>query len=375
MSRSSCRVLHVMRPAAGGMRRHLQLLIAMQTRQGLAVRVASPAGFGWEQSVPIPLSSRPHPFKDLQAAQQIAKLAKESDLIHAHGFRAAWVTAMALRRRKTPFLFTAHNLLPDNPGLLARLLLKFTFLRADTVICVSDYIREALSSRGLPAQKLCVVYNAVDADQFHPDKADSAGFRQGITVETDTPLLGIVGRIVPWKGHQDLIEALPMIRDRLPDAILAVIGQEDQTLSRSNSWTERLKRKAHDLKVSESIRWAGWREDVRPVYSALDVVCMPSRREPFGLSAVEAMAMQKPIVAYRSGALPEIIADGDTGFLTPEGDIQVFAERVITLLQSADMRHRMGESARQSVLARFHPQSQADAVLRLYESCLQIRGG
>lgn len=357
------------------MRRHLQLLTDMQTRQGLTVHIAAPAGFGWEQFEPIPLSSQPHPFKDVRAARKISRLARESDLIHAHGFRSAWVTALALRRTDTPFLFTAHNLLPDNTGLLTRLLLKFTFQRADTVICVSDFIREALINRGFPAQKLCLVYNAVDAEQFQPDRADSAGFRNGIEVETDAPLIGIVGRIVLWKGHQDLIEALPMIRDRFPDAILAVIGQEDRSRSRSYSWTERLKMRARDLQVSEAIRWVGWREDVRSVYSALDVVCMPSRREPFGLSAVEAMAMRKPVVAYRSGALPEIIADTDTGFLTPEGDIQAFAECVLTLLKSADMRHRMGESARRSVLARFHPQRQAEAVLRLYESCLQMRGG
>lgn len=371
MSKSSCRVLHVIRPAAGGMRRHLELLTALQTRQGLSVRIASPPGFGWERSEPIPLASRPHPVNDLLAAQRIARLARESDLVHAHGFRSAWVTALALRCRKTPFLFTVHNLLPDNPGSLARLLLRFTFQRADAVICVSHFIRQALSELNFPAHRLCVIHNAVDMDHFQPSEADRDPFRREIGVEGRAPLPGIVARIVPWKGHQDLIEALPVIRDQLPDVVLVVVGKEDH----AGSWTERLKRRAQDLKVGESIRWAGWREDVRAVYSALDVVCMPSYREPFGLSAVEAMAMQKPVVAYRSGALPEIITTGETGFLAPEGDLHTFAECVITLMKSADMRHRMGASARQSVLARFHPQRQSEAVLKLYESCLQMRGG
>jgi glycosyltransferase involved in cell wall biosynthesis len=357
------------------MRRHLELLVCMQTRLGLSVRVAAPSNAGWERFEPLSLSSQPHPLKDLRAAVQIKRLAKESDLVHAHGFRAAWVASLALRRRNSPLLFTAHNLPPDNPGTLAQKLLRLTFQQADAVICVSDFVRLALAENGFPANKLFVIYNAVDIERFQPDAINGAEFRRSINVEPGIPLLGIVGRIVPWKGHMDLIKAFQLIRNQMPDAALAVVGEEDPAQAKSDSWVARLKRKAADVKIGDSIIWAGWREDVRTVFAGLDLVCMPSYREPFGLSAIEAMAMGKPVVAYRSGALPELITHGDNGFLTEEGKIQAFQECIVTLLKSADMRHRIGESARQSVLARFHPQRQAEEVLKLYETCLQIRGG
>jgi glycosyltransferase involved in cell wall biosynthesis len=355
------------------MRRHLELLTSMQTRQGLKIRVAAPPDFEWERFEPISLSSRPDLFNDLYAARQITRLTGASDLVHAHGFRAAWVTAMALRHRRIPFVFTVHNLLPDNPGALARFLLRFIFRRVDAIICVSDFIRQALCDRGTPYGKLNVIYNAVDMERFNPVGADKSGFRQQCGIEEETPLMGIVARIVSWKGHQDLIDALPIIRKQIPEVMLAVIGKEDHPPA--GSLTDRLRQRAVDREVGDSIRWTGWSEDVRSVFAALDVVCMPSYREPFGLSAVEAMAMKKPVVAYRSGALPEIISDGTTGILTTEGDIQAFARSILAILKSAEMRHRMGECARESVLARFHAQKQSDEVLKLYQSCLQMRGG
>src|SRR5256885_9980521 len=112
------RVLQVIRPAAGGMRRHLSLLCEGLAGHGIAITVAAPPGFTLELSapppiVPVEITGRPNPSADLRATTDLEQYAEGVHLIHAHGMRAAWIAGFAARRVGIPFLWTAHNLAPS----------------------------------------------------------------------------------------------------------------------------------------------------------------------------------------------------------------------------------------------------------------------
>lgn len=235
---------------------------------------------------------------------------------------------------------------------------------ADGVLAISQFVRKSLLAGGVPEGKIYAVLNAVETERYDPDTAERGALRRALQAPDGDPLIGIVARVIVWKGHLDLVKALALVVRRFPGVKLAIVGRSlDEG---PGSYRQAILDCAKEHGIAENVLWAGWRNDPALVFGDLDVVCVPSYEEPFGLVVIEAMAMRRAVVAYDSGALPEIITSGVDGLLVPAKDVEALAEAICSLLADEALRRRLGEAGRRTVLARFGAKRQAEEVLDVY---------
>jgi len=178
---------------------------------------------------------------------------------------------------------------------------------------------------------------------------NTSAFKPGST--EDRPIILFVGRLVEFKGTEFLIRAASDVQNQFPDAEVVLIG--DGPLRKD---LERLAKQS-----LRRYRFLGVRtpEEVRDWMNRASLLCMPSvttrsgEAEGFGMVCAEAQAMAKPVAAFSSGGIPEIISHGITGLLAPERDWQALARNLVTLLQDAEMRRRFGRAGRETILRQF----------------------
>jgi glycosyltransferase involved in cell wall biosynthesis len=174
-----------------------------------------------------------------------------------------------------------------------------------------------------------------------------------------------------WKGHRELVEALAKVKQAVPEVRLFVVGVEDTLAAQSaESYAGQVRARVSELGLEENVIWAGWLEDVPAVMADLDVLAIPSWEEPFGLVVAEAMAMERPVVGFCSGALPEIITNGEEGLLVPARDVEALADALIRLLTDPCRRAEMGRKGRARVLQQFTPARQVAEVEQFYRTLI-----
>ena len=174
----------------------------------------------------------------------------------------------------------------------------------------------------------------------------------------EAPLLGCVGYLLPEKGQEALIRAMPILRKRRPGCRLLLAGDGP---CRSD-----LERLAAGLDVTEAVCFAGHVEDVTQVYRALDLFLLPSLAEPLGSALLAAMAHGLPSVAVARGAVPEIIEDGRNGLLVSSPDPAGIASAALRLLDDPPLAARLGEASRRTIEERFSANRMIEGTLALY---------
>jgi len=235
------------------------------------------------------------------------------------------------------------------------------------VLAISQFVRRSLIAGGVPEDKIYTALNATDPARFDPAKVGPGWLRSHLGLAADTPLIGIVARIMVWKGHRELIEALAEVRKAVPDVRLAIIGKEDTLAVQSaESYADAVRRRIAELGLEENVIWAGWFDAMPQVMADFDVLAVPSWEEPFGLVVTEGMAMERPVVGFDAGGLPEIVTHGEEGLLVPPKDTKALAESLIALLRDPARRAAMGQKGRARVLRQFTPRRQAAEVEQIY---------
>jgi len=176
------------------------------------------------------------------------------------------------------------------------------------------------------------------------------------------PRLLCIGRLIPIKGHLVLLRALAQARAQLPDVTLDVAGR--------GPLAPALKAYAREVGVEDAVRFLGF---VSPVQAAIEdaaVVVVPSLGEGFGMVALEAMERARPVIASAVGGLPEIVADGETGFVVPPADAEALAEAIVSLAGDLARTAAMGEAGRERALEQFTPERCVERVEALYVRAL-----
>ncbi len=291
------RILLVLATSTGGVGRHVRSLADGLLARGARVVVAAPAAaqtvFGFPGHVPVEIGSRPDPRRDLQAVRDLRRLARDADVVHAHGLRAG---ALAPTRR--PLVVSWHNAQLTGSRLGA-LLERHVARRATVTLAASRDLLLTARQRGAPDARLGpVAAPAPTASGHDPGLAH--------------PLVLAVGRLHPQKGYDVLIAALPL----LGDAVVAVAGD--------GPLRDQLRRQA------PQVHWLGRRDDVGDLYAAADVVVLPSRWEARSLTAQEALLAGRPLVASDIEAVRELVDDG--AMLVPVGDPVALGRAVRRLL-------------------------------------------
>ena len=293
----------------------------------------------------------------------IASQVKDARIVQGTGFLTNLIARQVGVRMGAAVLNTAH-VMPgaarlDGASALSsavRILLDKTSRRSvDHYVAVSQAVAQALANDGVDSSKVTVVPNGVDvaglmAAAQGPLPAD---LPEGIRV-------GFVGRLRPVKGCEVFLRAAALLAEQRPDVSFVVAG--------SGTLGAQLRSLASSLGLARRIRFLGYVDPVAPVQRALDVVVVPSLSEAFGLTAIEALALQLAVVASRVGGLPEIIVDGETGLLVPPGDPQAMAAAVSRLLDDRDLARRMAVAGSKLVEERYTLRRMVDGYLGVYES-------
>jgi glycosyltransferase involved in cell wall biosynthesis len=234
--------------------------------------------------------------------------------------------------------------------------------RNDALVGVSEFVVRSAIDLGYRPDRLYHVLNALEVDRWDPRGVDAALVRDEFGLDDDVILIAVIARVFPWKGHERLIRALARIREEVPSFHLLVAGDDDpRATPEGRSYTSVLREIVEELDLAARVTFTGFRTDVPAVMKAIDIFAMPSHEEPFGMVFLEGLAMRTPVVAMRSGGVPEFIEHGVTGLLSNEGDIDGLAQNLATLMLDPDLRTRIGENGRRMVLSKFaSPRMAAD---------------
>jgi glycosyltransferase involved in cell wall biosynthesis len=244
--------------------------------------------------------------------------------------------------------------------------------RADAVIAVSEFVRRSLVEHTLPGGRVVTVLNGVPPELFEPGDHATCRLRDRIGVAPDARLVGVAGRIMVWKGQLELVQAMAAVCARRDDVHLVIAGSECVMGNGGGGYMAQVMRATHDLGIEDRVHWLGQLDGMSGFYADLDVACVPSFEEPFGLVLVEAMAMGRAIVAWDSGAVPEIAAHRREALLVPPRDVERLADAVIELLDAPRLRQELGGRARLRFLRQFTSARQAEEVSAIYRSvCLR----
>jgi len=175
--------------------------------------------------------------------------------------------------------------------------------------------------------------------------------------------IGTACRLVPVKDLMTLVGALVRLRDDMPDVHLEIAGDGPERA--------RLESEVAARGLSGAVTFLGWRADIRAVMSGWDVFGLPSREEAFPIAALEAMALGLPVVASAVGGVPELVLDGQTGWLVPPGDPDALAQRLGALLLDPELRRAMGAAGRDHVRWHFSVEQMVNAIAQIYDRVLQ----
>jgi glycosyltransferase involved in cell wall biosynthesis len=251
------------------------------------------------------------------------------------------IGGIAARRCRIPTVGACHDTLHRDPFGMTLQALNLGAL--DRVIAVSQTVQDLFPRWSVRSGKVVLIYNAVDTDYFAPDAAVSDVRDQ----EEAAFVIGMIGVLDHNKGHRVLLRAVADLKAQGHASIrLWIVGTGPDEAE--------LKRLAGELGIADRVRFLGYMPDVRGVLAGMQALAMPTVHfESFALAALEAMAMGLPVVASRVGGLAEIIEDGRTGFLVQPGDPVELAGAIQRLMESPDVRARMGQAGRQRVLERF----------------------
>lgn len=303
------------------------------------------AGLAEKHGIPCTMW-KTHGKVDPLTVAKLSKLIKtrEIDVIHTHLSTAGILGAYAARIAGVPSIAHVHGLNSAT-----------CFRKSSAVIAVSNAVKEHLCNQGLDETKVHVVHNGLGLDHFVPCSKSDARARLGYDAES--PLIGVFGRLSKEKGQGIALKVMKILSGSVPNAHLLLVGQgADRTA---------LEETAQRLEIADKVRFTGFAEDVRTMMSACDLVVVPSLKEGFGLTALESMALQRPVVASAIGGLREIVADGETGFLVTPGDAELFAQRIRQLIEDKDTSLGMGLLGRARVEENFELSTQTAKLLAI----------
>jgi glycosyltransferase involved in cell wall biosynthesis len=239
---------------------------------------------------------------------------------------------------------------------------------ADAVFSISKYVTGTVVDMGRPAADVYTILNAIDTRRWDPT-IDGSSFRRELGIPIDAPLLASVARLFSWKGQRELLQAFALVRSERPDLKLAIVGEDAS--GTGGGFRRELEELSVKLGVGQHVIFTGGRSDIPSVMAACDVFALPSFEEPFGLVFLEAMAMERPVVAIDNGGTPEVVEHGRTGLLSPPWDVAALAANIKTLVADPQLRQRFGRAGRARVLDYFNAQRMARDAADAYAAVLR----
>jgi len=285
------------------------------------------------------------------------KISKSCDIIHAHWTFSGLIGTFLKKIQRKSVVLTVHgsdiNNIPQK-GLLKKLSIH-TLKNVGQIIAVSSALKNKIADFGISTNKISVIPNAVNINDF------LAGFK-----DTNEFKILFVGRLVPVKGLEYLIEAMERVTKEIPQATLTIVG--DGPLRKE------LEKVVEELSMQDKIRFAGMQPHSKiPKYmQEADLFVLPSLSEGLPLVLLEAMAASTPVVTTNVGGIPDAVIDGETGILIPSKNTDALSKAIVSLLGDRIKQKVMGEKARKNIEERFVWSIVVDETLKVYRSLKSV---
>jgi glycosyltransferase involved in cell wall biosynthesis len=309
-----------------------------------------------------------HPLLTSRLARAMKHLSV--DIVHAQHSRdiATVVPAAILSGGRRPVVLSKRvgsRLMKRDP------LHRFTYGRLSRILAVSSVIRKnVIETTPVGPELVTVLHDAVDTKRFNPATVDAHAFRRSLGIADDALVVGSLGRFSPGKGHEDLLHAAGVIRDSSPDVRFVVVGEASFG---EESYERSVRELAKRLGVEDTVVFAGFRSNVPEVMASFDVFAFPSHAEAFGMALIEAMAMQKPVVACSCDGVLDIVQQGVNGLLVPPMNPLALSLALKRLVDNPGLRTRLGQAARERVVTHFDQERQTDALEAVYAALVKSR--
>jgi glycosyltransferase involved in cell wall biosynthesis len=287
---------------------------------------------------------------------------REIALIHAHEFYMSVIGAVVSRVAGVPLVITVHgkNYYPDRRH--RRTAFRLAATLASAVVTVSEDLRRFFCrTTRAPLERVQVVYNGIEAGSV-AERRRNVALLESFGIPRDARIVGTVGNLYPVKGHLELIRATKTIVSHHPGTHVVILGR--------GALRDHLVAEAEALGIGDRVHLVGYRDDVREWLSAMDVFTLPSRSEGLPLSLLEAMAAAVPPVVTAVGGMPEVVTDGESGFIVPPGDAARLSDRISAILGDPTLAETLAAAARARVLDRFTLETEAAAYQRVYDQAI-----
>lgn len=325
---------------------HTYLLVRQLVDLGHEVSVLCRPGFWlWDKLDGLPIerigSLMNRRWSEIRRVANIVR-EREIDVLHTHMSRAHMFGILLKVLTGVPCVATAHH---------RHLQLHWRW--NDFVIANSEATRRyQIRVNRVPDSRIRTVYCSSDLSRFESvSPAIRKSTRRELGIRDDRPLIGVVGEVVPRKGHIHLFRALPRILEAFPNARLAILGR----FKRHEPTTSELRRFLVEHELFKRVIWIGRRNNVPDFMAAMDVCVVPSIEEPLGLVAIEAHAAGTPLVVANTGGLIEIVEHEVNGLVVPVKNPDAIADAVLRLLRDRELCARLVAQGRLSVSQRFAP--------------------
>jgi glycosyltransferase involved in cell wall biosynthesis len=310
--------------------------------------------------VPVYLDRLTHVGSALRLAQVIRR--RQVDILHSHMFRASLFASPVGWLCRVPVIIeTSHGREAWRHGWLKGHFVvdRWAGRFVDYYIAVSEAnARYLTEQKRLPARKVFVIWNGIDLARFKPTHLAPHGIKRSIGFDESDPLLLVVGRLEPQKGHHVLLDALPCVLREFPGARLVCIGD--------GALRGELEGKVRSLGLEASVRFLGYQSNVPDWLGAADVSVLPSFWEGLPITAIECLAAGKPMVATSVDGTPEVVVNEETGLTVPPGNAGLLAAAVCRLLREPELRRRFGAAGRRWVEEEFSIERQIFKTQELY---------
>lgn len=315
-------------------------------------------------------------------------------IIHANSTNAQLYGGVVAALCRVPSVWHVRDLVPL--GIVGRILYR---LSTRIVVPSEDVRREIVTYRGRrghsgggevsvtrdaigdgPAvtggettAKVLRIHNGIDIERWREGMADhdetGASLRTKLGMDSDALLVGMIAQFVAWKGHRHFIEAARRVDADVPKSVFIIVGEDLH--GDDPRYGEDLRRLSLEMGIQHKVVFTGHVDDIVPVMRDLDLLVLPSLREPFGRVIVEAMAAGKAVISTDAGGPPEIIQHGVTGLLVAPGDPGAMADAIISLLRDPELREKMGRVGRKRAEEHFAIEKCVREIEAVYESCIE----
>jgi glycosyltransferase involved in cell wall biosynthesis len=310
------------------------------------------------------------PIADTRALWKLYRLIRRGHyhIVHTHSSKAGVLGRIAAKLAGTPLIVhTLHSLVfhEYQPWIVNRtwwLVKKICAPMTDHFLSVSAIIvRKAVAAGVDVPEKFTTVYSGMELDWFLNSKADGAAVRREFGIPAGTPVVGKIARLSHLKGHDQLLDAAPEIVRRVPNVRFFLIGD--------GNLQEHLRERASAAGILDNFVFAGLiqRERIPEMLAAMDVVVHTSLREGLARVLPQALAMGKPCVSFDIDGAPEVVLDGETGYLVRAYDYETLADRISSLLGDPELRAKMGANGRRHVDPTWRAETMVADTAKVYE--------